>query len=64
MAGSVYMVGMFIGGATVGNICDMFGRKLATILSILVALLGHVGSGFSHNYHVYAFARFLSGIGR
>ena len=57
------MVGMFVGGVTIGNICDVFGRKFATIISLTLSTLANFGAGFSQNYYVYVFARFLAGIG-
>ena len=57
------MVGMFVSGVTIGNVCDMFGRKFATIISITLSALANFGGGFSQNYYVYVFARFLAGVG-
>ena len=64
MAGSMYMVGMFFGGAMIGRICDVFGRRFATTLSILIATAAHFGAGFSENYCSYVFGRFSAGVGR
>ena len=57
------MVGMFVGGAIVGRVCDLFGRRIATTLSIVIITAAHFAAGFSESYSSYVFSRFLAGIG-
>ena len=63
MVGSMYMVGMFFGGLMIGRICDVFGRRFGTSLSVLIGSISHFGAGWATNYYTYVSARFLSGIG-
>ena len=63
MVGSVYMIGMFFGGLLIGRICDVFGRRFGTSLSVLIGTISHFGAGWSTNYYTYVGARFLAGIG-
>ena len=63
MVGSMYMVGMFFGGLMIGRICDVFGRRFGTSLSVLIGSISHFGAGWATNYYIYVSARFLSGIG-
>ena len=63
MVGSMYMVGMFFGGLMIGRICDVFGRRFGTSLSVLIGSISHFGAGWATNYYTYVSARFLSGLG-
>ena len=57
------MVGMLFGGVMIGRICDVFGRRFATSLSVLIAAMSHFGAGWATNYYTYLTTRFLTGIG-
>ena len=64
MVGSMYMVGMFFGGLMIGRICDVFGRRFATALSVLIGAASHFGAGWATNYFTYVITRFLAGVGK
>ena len=57
------MVGMFFGGLVLGKLCDAFGRKFGTALSVLTGTFAHYGAGWSQNFYTYCVSRFAAGIG-
>jgi MFS transporter, putative metabolite:H+ symporter len=57
------MFGMLLGGILWGVLGDKKGRKSVLFGSILLYSLANAANGFVHSVPVYAFIRFLAGIG-
>ncbi|KAK4024948.1 hypothetical protein OUZ56_010443 [Daphnia magna] len=62
LASSVYMFGMLIGAATLGNIADRIGRKLAFSVNVVLLATLTTGLAFSPNFITFCVLRFLCGI--
>lgn len=60
---SLQVIGMLIGGLLWGVLGDKIGRKKALLGSVLLYSLGALGCAFTSTVGVYAFLRFLTGIG-
>ncbi|MFN0201646.1 MAG: MFS transporter [Bacteroidia bacterium] len=57
------MAGLLLGGIASGIIGDKFGRVRALYLSILLYSIATIMNGFVTNLELYAFCRFVAGIG-
>jgi AAHS family 4-hydroxybenzoate transporter-like MFS transporter len=57
------LIGMGLGSATAGYICDRFGRRPAIIGSVLLFGVATSCIGFSENLTTIALLRFLAGLG-
>ncbi|XP_071136949.1 organic cation transporter protein-like [Mytilus edulis] len=55
--------GALVGSALFGTIGDIFGRKIATCLSLMFMFGAHLGTVFIPNYFSFIIMRFISGIG-
>lgn len=62
LASSVYMFGMLIGAATLGNIADRIGRKLAFSVNVVLLATLTTGLAFSPNFITFCVLRFLCGV--
>ncbi|XP_045197588.2 organic cation transporter protein-like isoform X2 [Mercenaria mercenaria] len=60
-ANMILMSGILIGATSIGIISDIFGRKKALLLSILLYVVGSFGSAFAPNYALFVTCRFLVG---
>ena len=58
------MVGIFFGALIIGRMSDVFGRKIAVTMSIMVAAIAQLAGGFTQSYGPYVFTRFLAGAGK
>lgn len=60
---NLQVIGMFLGGFLWGVLGDKIGRKKALLGSVLLYSLGSLACAFVHSVPVYAFLRFITGIG-
>jgi len=63
LAQALFFVGSIVGGITTGYIADRFGRVPAIVICNLVSAVAGIITAFSSNFAVFAFSRFLIGIG-
>jgi MFS family permease len=62
----IYGLGLFSGSLTLGRWSDLFGRKWALKLSMIVFILGNLGVGYFFslkNVWMLVFFRFVTGLG-
>jgi MFS family permease len=57
------MVGIAVGALIIGRMSDVFGRKIAVTLSIMITAIAQLAGGFTQSYWPYVFTRFLAGAG-
>ncbi|XP_052244562.1 organic cation transporter protein-like [Dreissena polymorpha] len=62
-ANTAMFVGHLIGAISIGLVADMFGRKKALVVSIVVFIVAAFGSAFARTYEVFVCFRFLQGVG-
>lgn len=60
---AVFLIGWAAGGFLFGILGDRLGRTKTMILTILIYALFTGGSGLVHNWVLYAFMRFMTGLG-
>ena len=63
LAQAVFFVGSIVGGIISGCIADRFGRIPAIVMCNLVSAVAGIITTFSPNFAIFAFSRFLMGIG-
>ncbi|CAL4156518.1 unnamed protein product, partial [Meganyctiphanes norvegica] len=63
MSQSAYMVGMLIGGITIGDLSDRFGRRIGISLAILLFSGGGIACTFVQDYIVFLVMRMITGAG-
>lgn len=63
LAQALFFVGSIIGGIISGYIADRFGRIPAIILCHVNCALAGIATAFSPNFIVFAFSRFIMGMG-
>ncbi|XP_046657878.1 organic cation transporter protein-like [Daphnia pulicaria] len=61
-ASTVYMFGMLIGAAILGNIADAVGRRLAFTLNVFFLAAVTTGLAFSPNFVTFCVLRFFCGV--
>jgi len=62
LAGTLFMVGMFVGGLTLANIADVIGRRLALLISGFFTAVAMTASAFSPNFTTFVVLRFFCGV--
>ena len=60
---SVQMIGLTLGALTFGQLSDLVGRKISYFIGFSFLIFSGFGSAFSTFWQLYAFCRFLVGIG-
>lgn len=60
---SIQMVGLTLGALTFGQLSDSIGRKYSYFLAYSFLIFSGFGSSFATMWEVYAFCRFLVGLG-
>ena len=63
LAQALFFAGAFIGGIISGYTADRFGRLPALILCNMFCAVAGVLTYFSHNFELFAFSRFVMGMG-
>ena len=63
LAQALFFVGSIVGGIISGYIADQFGRIPALIMCNLIPVIAGIMTAFSPNFAIFAFSRFLMGIG-
>jgi len=62
---ALYPFGMLIGGSFIGALSDVYGRKPILLVTMFIAVLGYLLTGYAaaeESYALFAFARFMTGL--
>ena len=63
MTGSVYMSSMFVASYVFGILSDKIGRKLTSMVGLLLVGSGLLASAFMPEYISFTVSRFITGFG-
>jgi len=62
MASTVYMFGMFVGATLLGNIADIFGRRMAFTMNAFLLACSMTATAFVTNFPTFCALRFFTGV--
>src|SRR5581483_1747133 len=62
-AGTIYLIGAFVGSLFFGRLTDILGRKKLFMITLVVYLGATILTAFSPNFYWFAICRFLTGSG-
>ncbi|CAL1541892.1 unnamed protein product [Lymnaea stagnalis] len=62
-ANMIYMAGVLVGSFVFGLVSDKIGRKKAILMSLVFHSVAAICTAFSPNFPVFAFLRFVTGLG-